>query len=66
MGAILTRSLLSELFSVGTFEKYYESLIDSNENLVARISVIAGYMREMPGVFGKIRHSLYRWLYSFL
>ncbi|GBN72912.1 hypothetical protein AVEN_88546-1 [Araneus ventricosus] len=35
----------------------YESPIYSDEDLVARISVIAVAIREMPGVFEKVRFS---------
>ncbi|GBO12185.1 hypothetical protein AVEN_110077-1 [Araneus ventricosus] len=38
----------------------YESPIDSDEDLVARISVATGDVREMPGVFEKVRRSLHR------
>ncbi|GBN74072.1 hypothetical protein AVEN_168703-1 [Araneus ventricosus] len=38
----------------------YESPIDSDEDLVARISVAAGDVGEMPGVFEKVRRSLRR------
>ncbi|GFX53182.1 hypothetical protein TNCV_361771 [Trichonephila clavipes] len=36
----------------------YASPIDSDEALVERIAIIAGEIREMPGVFANIRHSL--------
>ncbi|GBN97017.1 hypothetical protein AVEN_46672-1 [Araneus ventricosus] len=38
----------------------YESPIASDEDLVARISVAAGVIREMSGVFEKVRRSLRR------
>ncbi|GBM40710.1 hypothetical protein AVEN_159677-1 [Araneus ventricosus] len=38
----------------------YESPIESDEDLVARISVAASAIREMSGVFEKVRHSLRR------
>ncbi|GBM71854.1 hypothetical protein AVEN_229352-1 [Araneus ventricosus] len=38
----------------------YESPIDSDEDLVARISVAAGAVREIPGMFEKVRRSLGR------
>ncbi|GBN59340.1 hypothetical protein AVEN_272161-1 [Araneus ventricosus] len=57
----LTRSLQSGLFPVGHFKSLvYESSIDSDEDLVARISVAAGAVREMLGVFEKVRRSLSR------
>ncbi|GFV03493.1 uncharacterized protein TNCV_5060341 [Trichonephila clavipes] len=34
----------------------YTSSVDSNEALVARIAVVAGDIREMPGVFANVRH----------
>ncbi|PRD18050.1 UNVERIFIED_CONTAM: hypothetical protein NCL1_62174 [Trichonephila clavipes] len=36
----------------------YASPVDSNEALVARIAVVAGEIREMPGVFANVQHSL--------
>ncbi|GFW43500.1 hypothetical protein TNCV_4768531 [Trichonephila clavipes] len=38
----------------------YGSPVDSDEALVARIAVVAGEIREMPGVFANVRHSLRR------
>ncbi|GFX97010.1 uncharacterized protein TNCV_1997421 [Trichonephila clavipes] len=38
----------------------YASPVDSDESLVARIAITAGDIREMPGVFANVRHSL-RW-----
>ncbi|GFY31684.1 uncharacterized protein TNCV_4199951 [Trichonephila clavipes] len=38
----------------------YASPVDSDEALVARIAVVAGEIREMPGVLANVRHSL-RW-----
>lgn len=38
----------------------YESPIDSDEDLVARISVAAGTIRETPDMFENVRQSLYR------
>ncbi|GFX01480.1 uncharacterized protein TNCV_1864541 [Trichonephila clavipes] len=38
----------------------YASPVDSNEALVARIAVVAGEIREMPGVFANVRHFLRR------
>ncbi|GBM63120.1 hypothetical protein AVEN_215625-1 [Araneus ventricosus] len=38
----------------------YESPINSGKDLVARISVAAGAVREMPGVFEKLCYSLCR------
>ncbi|GFV18926.1 uncharacterized protein TNCV_4758111 [Trichonephila clavipes] len=34
------------------------SPVDSDEALVARIAVVAGETREMPGLFAYVRHSL--------
>ncbi|GFT04839.1 hypothetical protein TNCV_2133851 [Trichonephila clavipes] len=34
--------------------------IDTYENLVARIAVVAGEIREIPGGFANVRHSLRR------
>ncbi|GFT91410.1 uncharacterized protein TNCV_4285661 [Trichonephila clavipes] len=39
----------------------YTSPVDSDEALVARIAVVAGDIREMPGVFADVRQSLHRW-----
>ncbi|GFT42462.1 hypothetical protein TNCV_1787351 [Trichonephila clavipes] len=36
----------------------YKSPVDSDEALVARIAVIEGEIREMPGVFANVRRSL--------
>ncbi|GFW23133.1 uncharacterized protein TNCV_3802331 [Trichonephila clavipes] len=38
----------------------YVSPVDSNEALFARIAVVAGDIREMPGIFANVRHSLRR------
>ncbi|GFU50622.1 uncharacterized protein TNCV_235841 [Trichonephila clavipes] len=38
----------------------YASPVDSDEALVARIAIVAGENREMPGVFANVRHSLRR------
>ncbi|GFU43321.1 hypothetical protein TNCV_3768611 [Trichonephila clavipes] len=38
----------------------YASPIDSDEALVARIAVVAGYIRKMPRVFANVRQSLRR------
>ncbi|GFV49740.1 uncharacterized protein TNCV_1793071 [Trichonephila clavipes] len=38
----------------------YASPVDSNGALVARIAVVAGEIREIPGVFSNVRHSLRR------
>ncbi|GFV14714.1 hypothetical protein TNCV_2586871 [Trichonephila clavipes] len=43
----------------------YASPVDSDEALVARIAVVAGEIREMPGVFTNVRHSLRRRLEGF-
>ncbi|GFV18868.1 uncharacterized protein TNCV_4757551 [Trichonephila clavipes] len=37
----------------------YASPVDSDEALVARIVVVAGDIREMPGLFANIRQPLY-------
>ncbi|GFS54051.1 hypothetical protein TNCV_3762471 [Trichonephila clavipes] len=39
----------------------YASPVDSDEALVAKIAVVAGEIREVPGVFANVRHSLRRW-----
>ncbi|GFV39938.1 uncharacterized protein TNCV_1808501 [Trichonephila clavipes] len=39
----------------------YASPVDFDEALVGRIAVVAGEIREMPGVFANVRHSLRRW-----
>ncbi|GFY22243.1 uncharacterized protein TNCV_3298861 [Trichonephila clavipes] len=36
----------------------YASPVDSNEALVVRITVVAGEIREITGVFANVRHSL--------
>ena len=38
----------------------YETLLDSDEDLVARISEIFARALEMPGIFERVRHSLNR------
>jgi hypothetical protein len=38
----------------------YETPIDSVEDLVARLSVAAASVREIPGVFEKVRQSMRR------
>ncbi|GFX69698.1 uncharacterized protein TNCV_1770661 [Trichonephila clavipes] len=38
----------------------YASNVNSDEALVARIAVVAGEIRDMPGVFANVRHTL-RW-----
>ncbi|GFW21597.1 uncharacterized protein TNCV_4281121 [Trichonephila clavipes] len=38
----------------------YASPIDSDKALVARIAVVAGDIREMPGVFANVRQSFRR------
>ncbi|GFU58687.1 hypothetical protein TNCV_1278491 [Trichonephila clavipes] len=37
----------------------YASIVDSDKALVARIAVVAGDIREMPGVFANVRKSLW-------
>lgn len=38
----------------------YETPVDSIEDLVARLSIAAASVREMPGIFGTVRQSLLR------
>ncbi|GBM80445.1 hypothetical protein AVEN_83032-1 [Araneus ventricosus] len=38
----------------------YATLVDSDEDLVARISVAAARVREIPGVFESVRQLLHR------
>lgn len=38
----------------------YETPVDSDEDLVARISVAAACVREIPGIFERVRQSLHR------
>ncbi|CAL1283080.1 unnamed protein product, partial [Larinioides sclopetarius] len=38
----------------------YETPVDSVEDLVARLSVAAAGVREIPGIFERVRQSLHR------
>ncbi|GFU61080.1 HTH_Tnp_Tc3_2 domain-containing protein [Trichonephila clavipes] len=44
----------------------YASPDDSYEVLAARITIVAGEFREMPGVFANVRHSLSRWFFDLI
>jgi hypothetical protein len=39
----------------------YETPVETQHDLVARIAVAAGTIREMPEIFQRVQHNIARW-----
>jgi hypothetical protein len=39
----------------------YETPVDTQHELMAKIAVAAGTIREMPGIFQRVRHNIASW-----